>query len=146
IAKLGQPDREVHGDGRFSHSALAAADSNHLLHTLNGHFGHLSGLIWTHFFYPSALAFPGRLRSDERMRTTAFTIALALLAGITASAADYFVYIGTYTNTGKSKGIYLFRLDSTSGKLTPVGLAAEISTPPFVATHPTGRYLYSVTE
>ena len=35
-----------------------------------------------------------------------------------ALAAEYFVYVGTYTNTGKSQGIYAYRFDSNTGKLT----------------------------
>ena len=53
---------------------------------------------------------------------------LHLLAGLTiaslfAQAADPLVYVGTYTRGG-SRGIYAFRFES-SGKLVPLGLAAE---------------------
>lgn len=61
---------------------------------------------------------------------------------------DYLVYIGTYTGKGGegSRGIYVYRFDSSSGKLTPAGLAAEIPSPSFLAIHPNQRYLYSVRE
>jgi len=37
-----------------------------------------------------------------------------------AGSNDCFVYVGTYTRD-QGKGILLFRFDSTSGKLTPLG-------------------------
>lgn len=55
-------------------------------------------------------------------------------------------YAGTYTQKTQSKGIYAFRFDSDTGKLTPLGLAAESVNPSFVAIHPSGKYLYAVNE
>jgi 6-phosphogluconolactonase len=55
------------------------------------------------------------------------------------------VYIGTYTGP-KSKGIYLFRLDLASGKLDPLGVAGETTSPAFLAFDPTRRFLYAVNE
>ncbi len=55
------------------------------------------------------------------------------------------VYVGTYTQAEKSKGIYLFELDH-DGKLEPKGLAGEVGNPSFLAIHPNGRYLYAVSE
>jgi len=59
--------------------------------------------------------------------------------------SDYLVYIGTYTGP-QSKGIYVYRLFTSTGKLTPLGLAAEITSPSFLAVHPNHRFLYSVNE
>lgn len=55
------------------------------------------------------------------------------------------VFVGTYTSA-KSKGIYSFKLDLASGKLAPLGLAAEITNPSFLAIHPNKRFLYCVGE
>jgi 6-phosphogluconolactonase len=63
-----------------------------------------------------------------------------------ASSAQYLLYAGTYTTKQNSKGIYAFRFDSTTGKLTPAGLAATTTDPSFVAVHPNGKYLYAVNE
>ncbi len=48
---------------------------------------------------------------------------------------DYLVYIGTYTGKGSegSRGIYVYRFDSSSGKLTPAdefALRATLKTAP----------------
>jgi 6-phosphogluconolactonase len=56
------------------------------------------------------------------------------------------VYVGTYTNGGASKGIYLTQLDLASGQLEPAIVAAEIANPGFLAIHPRQRFLYAVGE
>jgi 6-phosphogluconolactonase len=69
-----------------------------------------------------------------------------LLAALSfANAADYFVYVGTYTR-GKSKGIYAWRFRPAKGELAPVGLVAETTNPSWVTVHPNRRFLYAVGE
>jgi 6-phosphogluconolactonase len=85
-----------------------------------------------------------------------FTVLLALAAASFSAYAQqkekppapkrYLAYIGTYTEKTKSKGIYAFRFEDTSGKLSPIGVAAETSNPSFLAVHPNGKYLYAVNE
>jgi 6-phosphogluconolactonase len=62
-----------------------------------------------------------------------------------ANTGDLLVYIGTYTR-GDRDGIYVLRLDLSSGKLTPVSSAGGIANPSFLALHPSGRFLYAVSE
>src|SRR5256714_966650 len=59
---------------------------------------------------------------------------------------DELVYVGTYTDEGKSKGIYLVRMDQRSGQLRLVGSVNAGRNPSFVAIHPSGRALYAVNE
>ena len=64
-----------------------------------------------------------------------------------APAGGYtLVYVGTYTTGAKSKGIYVSRLDTETGTLSPAELAAESASPSFLAVHPTERFLYAVNE
>jgi 6-phosphogluconolactonase len=80
-------------------------------------------------------------------------IALIVLASLVAclglsSAAgsgEYIVYIGTNTRT-KSKGIYAYRFQPSSGKITPIGLAAETPYPSWIGVDPKLRYLYAANE
>ena len=60
---------------------------------------------------------------------------------------QYIAYFGTYTRgeTG-SQGIYAYRLNLDSGKMTEVGLVAKIADPSFLTIHPNNHYLYSVNE
>jgi 6-phosphogluconolactonase len=71
--------------------------------------------------------------------------ALLLIAASMLNAQDWIAYIGTYTQ-GASRGIYSLRYDPASGKLTPIGLAAQTVSPSFLAVHPNGRTLYAVNE
>jgi 6-phosphogluconolactonase len=71
---------------------------------------------------------------------------LALVSSvIPAGAAEYFVYFGTYTGP-KSKGVYVSRFNSTTGNLTEPELAGEVAQPSWVTLHPSGRFLYAVSE
>src|SRR6266446_8602463 len=76
---------------------------------------------------------------------SALWIPCALAAKKASANGEYFVYVGTYTRES-SKGIYAFRFHPADGKLTPLGLAAETTNPSFLAIHPNGRFVYSVTE
>jgi 6-phosphogluconolactonase len=59
--------------------------------------------------------------------------------------SDYLLYIGTY-NDQESKGVYAYRFDSSTGGLTPLGLAAESANPSFLTSDARGRFLYAVNE
>jgi 6-phosphogluconolactonase len=58
---------------------------------------------------------------------------------------SYRVYFGTYTDA-TSKGIYVSRFDSRTGKLDEPELAAKTKSPNFLAVHPNRRFLYAVGE
>jgi 6-phosphogluconolactonase len=70
----------------------------------------------------------------------------ALFSRSSAAEKELWTYFGTYTNSGKSKGIYCYKLDLASGKLTSVGVTEGIKNPSFLAIHPSGKYLYAVSE
>jgi 6-phosphogluconolactonase len=62
-----------------------------------------------------------------------------------SAKGEYFVYIGTYTRQ-TSKGIYGFRFEPSSGKMTPLGLMAATPSPSFLAVHPNQRFVYATNE
>ncbi len=62
------------------------------------------------------------------------------------SQRTYLTYVGTYTGDNGSRGIYAFRFSPDTGRLEPLGLAAETPSPSFLALHPSGRFLYAVNE
>lgn len=55
------------------------------------------------------------------------------------------VYIGTYSKEN-SRGIYVYQLDAATGQLHDTGQGAQAHNPSFVALHPSGRFLYAVSE
>jgi 6-phosphogluconolactonase len=73
---------------------------------------------------------------------------LAISAESAPTPRKYLLYVGTYTQEAgsTSKGIYAYRFDANTAKLTPIGLAAETITPSFLAVHPNHRFLYAVNE
>jgi len=77
------------------------------------------------------------------MKLIPVLLAVPLLTASVVSAQ--LMYVGTYTG-GDTKGIYAYRFDSRTGKLTPLGLMAETPNPTFLALHPSGKYLYAVNE
>jgi 6-phosphogluconolactonase len=55
------------------------------------------------------------------------------------------VYAGTYTGP-QSKGIYAWRMDTASGSLSSLGVAAETPSPSYLEIAPNHRFLYAVNE
>ena len=93
-----------------------------------------------------------KLRMPHLRQIFCLTVLLliALVASVLTPAAgpapqEYLVYVGTYTDRG-SQGIYAYRLDSSTGKLTSLGLAADATEPSFLAVDSSGRFLYAVNE
>jgi 6-phosphogluconolactonase len=90
-----------------------------------------------------------RLRVQRRIMSARAVVATLFAAALQfvplASARDCFVYFGTFTNE-TSKGIYVSRLDTDTGKLTVPELAAAIPNPNFLAVSPNDRFLYAATR
>jgi len=86
---------------------------------------------------------------QEIFRWANLLLAAISLSGVTHAAGPgqqkYLVYVGTYTDHG-SKGIYVYRFDSSTGKMTSLGLAAEATEPSFLAVDSSGPFLYAVNE
>ena len=87
--------------------------------------------------------------SRQCSRPTVFCLIALALSVFTCAAGPsqpgYLLYVGTYTDHA-SKGIYAYRFDSATGRLTSLGLAAEAAEPSFLAADPTGHFLYAANE
>jgi 6-phosphogluconolactonase len=85
-----------------------------------------------------------------------FSLAILLIAplalfavregGNPSRAKAYRAYAGTYTAKTNSKGIYDFRFDAATGKMSALEAAAETKDPSWVAVHPSGKFLYAANE
>src|SRR5262245_916180 len=71
--------------------------------------------------------------------------AACVLATLTAATADeYIVYVGSYTDApSTSKGIRAWRFMPSTGSLTSIGLVAETVNPAYVVATPDSRFLYA---
>jgi 6-phosphogluconolactonase len=89
------------------------------------------------------------LHFREIFRLANLLLAAISLSGVAHAAGPgqqkYLAYVGSYTDHG-SKGIYAYRFDSSTGKMTSLGLAAETGEPSFLAVDSSGRFLYAVNE
>lgn len=70
---------------------------------------------------------------------------LFLLVSFTANCQKYFLFIGTYTNTG-SKGIYVYNFDASTGKAQWVSNTEGVVNPSYLAIAPGNKFLYACTE
>ena len=66
-------------------------------------------------------------------------------ASVWRAQRSLLVYVGTYTS-GKSEGIYLYRLNLSSGELKHVATTNGVKDPSFLTIAPSRRYLYAVNE
>ena len=62
------------------------------------------------------------------------------------SAGSELLYVGTYTDEGRTDGLHLVRMDRSSGKLEHIGSVESGANPSFLAIHPNGRVLYAANE
>src|ERR1700754_4898392 len=84
-------------------------------------------------------------------------IALTLSLTTVVEAQGFTLFIGTYTNTGNlgdnpkldstgSKGIYVYRFDAATGKVTALSHTRDVCNPSYLAIAPGGQRLYACTE
>jgi 6-phosphogluconolactonase len=62
------------------------------------------------------------------------------------AAMEQTLYVGTYTNTGKSEGIYIYRLNMSTGELKHFKTIKGVVDPSYLAIERKRRYLYAVNE
>ena len=77
---------------------------------------------------------------------TPLLLSVGRTSGANSKSTQYFAFIGTYTAKTESKGIYSFRFDSSTGRLTAMALAAPAQDPSFLTVASNEKYLYAVNE
>ncbi len=70
---------------------------------------------------------------------------IVLMAQAKKENQHYHLLVGTYTN-GKSEGIYVYRFDAETGKLTHEHTAKGVTNPSFVIVSPNQQFAYAVNE
>jgi 6-phosphogluconolactonase len=61
-------------------------------------------------------------------------------------AKEMLLYIGTYTSTGKSQGIYVHKFNAETGVLTPLHTVKDVLEPSYLTIDKSGKYLYAANE
>jgi len=72
-------------------------------------------------------------------------LGLVIVAANMVQAAVYHLYAGCYTGP-QNKGIQYYKFDAATGQLSDGRLAAEVTNPTWVVAHPSGKYLYALSE
>ena len=63
-----------------------------------------------------------------------------------SSKGELLTYVGTYTNNGRSEGIYVCTLNLSTGELRQVDVAKGVANPSFLTVDSGKRFLYAVNE
>ncbi|MHA4893239.1 lactonase family protein [Pedobacter sp. PWIIR3] len=69
-----------------------------------------------------------------------------MLSALQLQAQNYNLLIGTYTNSGKSEGIYTYNFNAQTGVLSPKSLVRNVANPSFLAVSPDKKFVYAVNE
>jgi 6-phosphogluconolactonase len=105
--------------------------------------------------YPARTAPGVSSRRNFLMGVSAMAITHSALVPIPARGdgsrtEKRFAYVGTYTgavaNGGSGQGIYLSEMNSRTGELVLIKLAADAASPSCLALHPLQKYLYAGNE
>src|SRR5688500_2955889 len=70
---------------------------------------------------------------------------LLLVFSTSASAQNYYMFVGTYTNKG-SKGIYVYRFNASTGKAEWLSNTEGLVNPSYLEIAPDRKHIYAVTE
>ena len=73
-------------------------------------------------------------------------IASILMFPLAAQKNSYRLLIGTYTNTGKSLGIYSYDINMHNDIFTQISVTKDVLNPSFLALTPDKKFVYSVCE
>lgn len=84
--------------------------------------------------------------SISTFRTFFVFLTSLILNNQLASAQNYYLFIGTYTQAKPDKGIYVYKFNSKTGVLTFVNNAEGVTNPSYLTLSPNGDYLYACTE
>ena len=106
---------------------------------------------WTAHADPESILLWKRTDMAPNSANSACLAALALACSTNqqmepaVDPSSQLLYVGTYTRES-SAGIYAYRFFPDRAAVEPIGMAAEMSNPSFLALHPDGAYLYAVSE
>lgn len=79
-------------------------------------------------------------------KAAALIILSTLFSPVWSQNEKYRLLIGTYTNTGKSEGIYSYEVDMTKGAFFQKSVAKGVKNPSYLAFSPDKSFVYSVSE
>jgi 6-phosphogluconolactonase len=83
----------------------------------------------------------------SHMKKYCLLTTLLLLSVITfAQQSNFNLIIGTYTNTGKSEGIYTYNFNTLTAATKLKSVTKDVANPSYLAISPDKKFIYSVNE
>jgi 6-phosphogluconolactonase len=91
------------------------------------------------------------------MKRISVLASLLIFLSSLVQAQQFYLFVGTYTNTGSSaskpqmdstgsRGIYVYRFDAGTGKARLLSYTKGVCNPSFLTVAPDGRHIYSCTD
>jgi 6-phosphogluconolactonase len=80
------------------------------------------------------------------MKRSLLVPVLMLALSSSAQKSNYNLLVGTYTNGGKSEGIYVYDFNTQTGDFKPRSVAKGVENPSYLTVSSDNRFVYSVNE
>jgi len=74
------------------------------------------------------------------------TLISAFIFSFFTYAQTTYVFFGSYSGDTSTAGIYIYRLDTSNGKLSKISTNKSIFNPSYLTLSPNGKFLYACTE
>nr|WP_100433566.1 lactonase family protein [Flavobacterium sp. 1] len=74
------------------------------------------------------------------------TILFALFIGFNCYSQNTYVFVGSYNFNKEKKGIYVFKLDTVTGRLKKITTVKNVLNPSYLTLSPNGNYIYACTD
>ena len=75
-----------------------------------------------------------------------FFVAISVMAFAQKKQTTYNLIVGTYTNTGKSEGIYTYSFNTLTADTKLKSVTKDVANPSYLALNPNGKFVYAVNE
>jgi len=93
-----------------------------------------------------SLTLKNKLMIIRMKRLTSLLIIAILTQPFYAQKGIYHMLVGTYTNTGKSQGIYSYKINMNTAAFTQESVETEVPDPSYLAITPDRKFVYPITE
>ena len=79
-------------------------------------------------------------------KTIIFLLISVFTFSLSAQSRNYNLLIGTYTNPGKSEGIYAYHIDMKTNEISQISVTKGVFNPSYLALTSDHKFVYSVNE
>lgn len=90
--------------------------------------------------------FPKATRLISKKKKSIITVLFTLFVSFNFYCQNTYVFVGSYNFNKDKKGIYVFKLDTLTGKLKKITTVSNVLNPSYLAVSPNGKYIYACTD